>query len=309
MAFELIDPAWQTPIEGVCKLVFLALCSRAKDHIGTKKCYDCWPSVETIAEDCGISERCARDHIKWLMGEGYITRRRRGMLTSVYCIVLEKLPGYKRKDLPVNPAEPAGHERQDLPTEPVTEPVTQPVKKPTAATPTARPVVVKEISEIPETLFAAWIAVRKTRNRKVLTTVELDEIRAEAAQAGMTLADVVRECVNSGWARFKAAWLTNKNPSAPTVPSATPVDAALLEKMATPPVAARDIPQLPPEERKALRAEIDRIKSTPVAKPKLAWAEEVIALRRAGEKISNGRLTMAMSALGLTTWKDVKCAA
>lgn len=309
MAYELTDRAWNAPLEGVCKLVFLALCTRAKDHTGQQH-YDCWPGLETIAADCGISERCARSHVQWLIEEGYISRRRRGMLTSLYRIVLDKLKPsetHERQNLPVNPAEFAGHDRQNLHTEPAIEPVTQPVKKPTAATPAARPVVVA--NEIPENLLADWMLVRKSKGRKVLTSSELDNMRTEAAQAGISLADAVRECINSGWARFKAAWLTNKNPSAPTVPSATPVDAAVLEKMAAPPVAARDVPQLPPEERQALRAEIARINSTPVAKHKLSWAEEAIALRRAGEHISYGRLKMAMDALGLSTWKEVSCAA
>lgn len=310
MAYELTDRAWNVPLEGIRKLVFLALCSRAKDHTGQQH-YKCWPSIETIASDCGISERCARDHVNSLIDEGYISRRRRGMLVSIYSIMLNKLNLLvtpERQDLPVNPAEFAGHDRQDLHTEPAIEPVTQPVKKPITATPSAQPVVVA--NEIPENLLADWMLVRKSKGRKVLTDSELDNMRTEAAQAGISLADAVRECINSGWARFKAAWLTNKNPSAPTtVPSATPVDAAVLEKMAAPPVAAQDVPQLPPEQRQALRAEIARINSTPVAKHKLSWAEEAIALRRAGEHISYGRLKMAMDALGLTTWKEVSCAA
>ena len=307
MAYELTDRAWNAPLEGIRKLVFLALCSRAKDHTGQQH-YKCWPSIETIASDCGISERCARDHVNSLIDEGYISRRRRGMLVSVYSIMLNKLNllvTHERQDLPVNPAESAGHERQDLHTEPGIEPVTQPVKKPVAAAPSARPVVVNQIPEIPGELFAAWMQVRKTKKRKVLTTVELDDIRAEAAKAGLSLADTILSCVKSNWARFEAHWL-QKTP-ATTVPSATPVAPAVLEKMAAQKV---DSPPLSPEDREIMRAAIERIKSTPVkAKHKLSWAEDIIADRRAGKNVSYGTLKLAMDALGMSTWKEVSCAA
>lgn len=308
MAYELTDRAWNAPLEGIRKLVFLALCSRAKDHTGQQH-YKCWPSIETIASDCGISERCARDHVNSLIDEGYISRRRRGMLVSIYSIMLNKLNLLvtpERQDLPVSPAEFAGHERQNLHTEPVTEPVTQPVKKPIAA-PAAQPVVVA--NEIPENLLADWMLVRKSKGRKVLTDSELDNMRAEAAQAGISLADAVRECINSGWARFKAAWLTTKTPSTTTVPSDTPVAPAVLEKMAAQ-AQKVDSPPLSLEDREVMRAAIERIKSTPVkAKHKLSWAEEIVANRRAGKKVSYGSLKLAMDALGLSTWKDLSCAA
>lgn len=309
MAYELTDRAWNTPLEGVCKLVFLALCSRAKDHTGQQH-YDCWPSLDTIASDCGISERCARGHVQWLIAQGYICRRRRGMLTSLYRIALDKLQPLAtddRQNLPPQPAESADHDRQDLHTEPAIKPVIQPVKKPIPATPAAQPVVVVA-NEIPENLLADWILVRSSKGRKVLTATELDNMRSEAAQAGISLADAVRECINSGWARFKAAWLP-ENPMA-TVPSATPVDAAILEKMAAQQAApVQDVPQLSAQERAAFNAAAERIKSTVIAKPKLAWAEEAIALRRSGVQISHVRLKNAMSVLGLSDWKEVSCAA
>jgi len=315
MAYELIDRAWNTPVEGVRKLVFLSLCSRAKDHTGQQH-YDCWPSLDTVASDCGISERSARDHVRALIQQGYVSRRRRGMLSSMYRIELSKLQpagvpapaADDRQNFPVRPADFAGHDRQNLPTEPAIEPVTQSVKQP-IATPAAQPVVVvaNEIAEIPANLLADWMLVRKSKGRKVLTNSELSDIRAEAAQAGISLTDAVRECVNSGWARFKAAWLPEK-PVA-TVPSAAPVDTAILKKMAAQAAPVQDAPPLSPQEREAFRAIAERIKSTVVAKPKLAWAEETIALRRSGVQVSYGRLKMAMDALGLSTWKEVSCAA
>lgn len=322
--------------------------------------------AETIALYCGTSVRSVQNHIKQLLEDGYITRRRRFMDSSVYRIDLAKLHadaekfdalmrarkearatkklGFDATDdvaaakaevaaLPENPASLpedtapvpenfAVYDMQNLQTEPVAEPVDKPIIRtspapapcptppaaaPAAATPTAQPVVVVA-NEIPENLLADWILVRESKGRKVLTATELDTIRSEAAQAGISLADAVRECVNSGWVRFKAAWLP-ENPMA-TVPSATPVDAAILEKMAAQQAApVQDVPQLSAQERAAFNAAAERIKSTVIAKPKLAWAEEAIALRRSGVQISHIRLKNAMSVLGLSDWKEVSCAA
>ncbi|MBX9936077.1 MAG: helix-turn-helix domain-containing protein [Burkholderiaceae bacterium] len=355
MAFSLSTLAWKASLNGGCKTVLLSLCDSANTRLDPQH-YECWPMMETIALYCGTSVRSVQNHINQLLKDGYISRRRRFMMSSVYRIELTKLRADAEKfdalmrarkeawaaktsgfdataavaevaSLPANPAPlpedsaplPANfavYDQQILQTEPVIQPVDKPIKKtspaptvvtPAAATPAARPLVVKEIPEIPEDLFAAWIAVRKTKNRKVLTTVELDEIRQEGAKAGLSLADTILSCVKSNWARFEAHWL-QKTPAA-TVPSATPVAPAVLEKMAAQEAApVQDVSPLPPHEREAFRAAAERIKSTMVVKRNLAWAEEAIALRRAGEHISYGRLKMAMDALGLSTWREVSCA-
>lgn len=301
MAYELTDRAWQTPIEGVCKLVYLALCNRAKDHTGQQH-YDCWPSIETIAADCGISERCARAHVQWLLEQGYISRRRRGMLTSLYRIVLDKLQFAKddRQNLPDRPAEFADHDRQNLHTEPASEPVTQSVRKPIPAAPMAQPVVV--VNDVPSKLLADWLLVRKSRGRKVLTDSELDDMRAEAAKVGLTLADAIRECITSGWARFKAAWLPT-----PQAAQEKPVEIHPVQQQAE--IKPEQIAPASPELLASIKQAVAAIKSKTVPDDKLAWARQAIAEKRAGKQVAYGRLKMAMDALGLQTWKDVKCAA
>lgn len=224
---------------------------------------------------------------------------------------------------PESPANSAAQVRQILPTEPVIEPVKEipiqlpppapcpappppPPTKP-VATPSARPVVV--VDEIPENLLADWMLVRKSKGRKVLTASELDDIRAEAAKAGMSLMEAIKECVNSGWARFQAAWVPDKVDQAivqqlsrtPSVPS------EVLEKMAA---QSRHEPRdkvepLSPEMREKIRVQIAAMKAD-LAKPKdpLAWAKAIIADKKAGKHVKPYALDKAMGALKIWTWQE-----
>lgn len=54
-----------------------------------------------------------------------------------------------------------------------------------------------------------FIALRKAK-RLPITKTALGGIEREAAQAGMTLADAIRTCVERGWGGFKASWMQNQ---------------------------------------------------------------------------------------------------
>ena len=165
------------------------------------------------------------------------------------------------------------------------------------------------VDEIPENLLADWMLVRKSKGRKVLTASELDDIRAEAAKAGMSLMEAIKECVNSGWARFQAAWVPDKVDQAivqqlsrtPSVPS------EVLEKMAA---QSRHEPRdkvepLSPEMREKIRVQIAAMKAD-LAKPKdpLAWAKAIIADKKAGKHVKPYALDKAMGALKIWTWQE-----
>lgn len=59
---------------------------------------------------------------------------------------------------------------------------------------------------VPEEVSADWIKLRKTKKSEVTKTA-ISGISSEAAKAGMSLADALRECCARGWAGFKADWL------------------------------------------------------------------------------------------------------
>lgn len=59
---------------------------------------------------------------------------------------------------------------------------------------------------IPTELSADWIKLRKTKKAEVTKTA-IEGIANEAAKAGLTLGEALRECCARGWAGFKADWM------------------------------------------------------------------------------------------------------
>lgn len=69
-------------------------------------------------------------------------------------------------------------------------------RKPTASRP----------DEIPEQLWADWLATRKAKRAGPPTDTAMAGIRREAALAGISLEAAIREACERGWIGFKAAW-------------------------------------------------------------------------------------------------------
>lgn len=77
---------------------------------------------------------------------------------------------------------------------------------------------------VPEQLASEHMALRRAK-RVPLTDTALDTLKAEAAKAGLSLADVVRHMVQNNWVRFEAAWLNKGNSFTPTVREVTQAEA------------------------------------------------------------------------------------
>lgn len=60
---------------------------------------------------------------------------------------------------------------------------------------------------VPPQILADWKAIRKLK-KLAITQTAIDLITAEAAKAGMTLAQALTKAVEEGWGGFKAEWLT-----------------------------------------------------------------------------------------------------
>ena len=348
MAFCLSEHAWTaSDLDSSTKLVFISLCRRA--NIDSLQCWpsigtiaaDCSLSERTVGA-C-IQKLVKSGHIacrqRGMRSSVYTIKYLPSNLAADRVLadaedqsVFSKAMGFLGKVatagkpasaavLAESPANFAAQVPQNLPTEPVMEsvkeiPIAPPPHAPSTpapstraktATPTARPVVV--IDEVPENLLADWMLVRKSKGRKVLTASELDEIHAEAAKAGMSLVEAIKECVNSGWARFKAAWLPAKveqaiaqqNSRTPSVP------AEVLERMAA---QSKHEPRdnaepMSAEMREQIRERVAAMKAQ-LAQPKdpLTWAKIVIANKRAGKEVSRVALEKAMSALKIWTWEE-----
>ncbi len=61
-------------------------------------------------------------------------------------------------------------------------------------------------AEVPESVWADFLAIRKAK-KSPLTTTALQGIEREARKAGMSLAQALSECCTRGWQGFKADWM------------------------------------------------------------------------------------------------------
>jgi uncharacterized protein YdaU (DUF1376 family) len=59
-----------------------------------------------------------------------------------------------------------------------------------------------------------YLQLRK-RKKANLTPVALEGVRREAANAGISLCDAMRSCVENGWQGFKAEWVQNRQRAGP----------------------------------------------------------------------------------------------
>lgn len=71
---------------------------------------------------------------------------------------------------------------------------------------------------------ADWLAVRKAK-RLPLTQTAWSETKAEAAKAGVSVAEAVRMAAAHGWGGFRASWLSGKD--APRGGSVRPINRQL----------------------------------------------------------------------------------
>lgn len=87
MSFTLVPAIWANgPADSTQKYVLLALADYGDDD-GE----NIFPSIETIAEKCGLSESTIIRAIKGLVEAGYLERRRRRSTANLYHIVVERL--------------------------------------------------------------------------------------------------------------------------------------------------------------------------------------------------------------------------
>ena len=83
----------------------------------------------------------------------------------------------------------------------------------------ARSKPVDRPSDVPEQVWADWCAHRRKKRATVSATV-LKGMRAEAAAAGLSLADAMSLSVTNGWQGFRADWLKTKGRMGVGVPEA-----------------------------------------------------------------------------------------
>jgi hypothetical protein len=79
------------------------------------------------------------------------------------------------------------------------------------------------IPDVPPTLLADYIAVRKAKRAGPLTKTALDGLRREADKAGLSLADAIAYCCEAGWQGFNAGWYAERETRRPAGQSSSAV--------------------------------------------------------------------------------------
>lgn len=232
MSFPALAWAVRQRLPSTQKLVLLMLAERHNKDSG-----QCNPSLELLADDCGLSRRSVIDQIAKLQEAGYLTVRHRAKdnlrLPSQYVLhlsfgvpeainaavedpylmptpVVNDVHQGSERAAPVvvndvhqvvnvlhQGSERAAHK-------PGSEPGSEPVKKKEkrASAPT--------IPGIPDSLTADFLAVRKAKRAGPLTDTALAGIRREAEKAGLTLEQAITFCCEAGWQAFNAGWYAER---------------------------------------------------------------------------------------------------
>lgn len=125
MSVSMSAACWALQLPATEKLVLLCLADFS-DDAGV-----CWPSVETIVERTGLSDRCVREQLKRLEASGFICRDRRVGQSAMYQMTIrkglevEEAEEGDRHQMPVQPAPAAAStgtscrsDRHDVPLQP-----------------------------------------------------------------------------------------------------------------------------------------------------------------------------------------------
>lgn len=307
MCFNISSAAWNLPLAGIRKIVFLALCDRA-DKSGK-----CWPSVEWLVTRCGISERSVRLHIGALAFTGHIRRVERLGRSTVYYINLAKLQDYnttppcpdgsnEQCDMsdaedaaavvqpPEAPAAPSPAPAAPSPVSPAPIPNQYPINEPinTQGPAVAVPPAVIDISD--KQILADFTTIRKAKRKPALTQTEAAAFSAEGEKLGMSLTDVLRVCVLRSWSRFEAAWLPTPQVVHSAVFSAETEPAKPVAKPSTVLEGVNVLAEL----RHTIMSSV-----CATGNKSLAWAHNAIAKKQAGEYVAQAVVRNACAALNM----------
>lgn len=219
MSFHALAWAVRQRLPSTQKLVLLMLAERHNGDSG-----QCNPSLELLADDCGLSRRSVIDQIAKLQEAGYLTVRHRAKdnarLPSQYVLRLSFGIPEAAKTIPADPylvpekvvndvhqvvnvLHEGGERRAHKPgSEPGKEPIQKKEKRASAPSPS--------IPGIADDLLSDFLAVRKAKRAGPLTDTALAGIRREAEKAGLTLEQAITACCEFGWQGFNAGWYADR---------------------------------------------------------------------------------------------------
>lgn len=203
MSVAISSACWPLQLPATEKLVLLCLADFADDD-GV-----CWPSVETLIERTGLSDRCVREQLKRLEAAGLIERDRRVGQSATYRLnITAREEQEPRQEMPVQPAPAAAStgtscrsNRHDVPV--------QPAPRAGAIRSTTEPPLIhqrtKSAVALPDWVEpSAWQAFLENRKAQrapftpraaELILAKLDQLRAE----GQNPNECLLQSVERGW--------------------------------------------------------------------------------------------------------------
>lgn len=211
--------AWRADLPTGRKMVLLSLCDNASDQ------GECYPSIESIAKRCGMTDRSVYNHLAELEKLGMLVRQDRHGRSNLYrlnpCKFCTPETVSPLKPFQVTPETISPPPEMVSPSTPETiSPITiiepslnRQEKHQGAKTRAVIAAKVFGLDDVDEQVLADYLAHRKKRKADVTATVVAD-LRKEAALAGLSVEDAMRLCIRRGWTGFEAAWV--KGGDAPT---------------------------------------------------------------------------------------------
>lgn len=218
--------AWQSELPTGRKMVLLSLCDNASDQ------GECYPSIESIAKRCGMTDRSVYNHLAALEEMGMLVRQDRHGRSNLYrlnpCKFFTPETISPLKPFQVTPETISGAPETISPPVPETiSPITiiEPSLNRQENHQVPKGVSVKAavfgLTDVDPQVLADWLTHRKRRKADVTATVVAD-LRKQAALAGLSVDDAMRTAIRRGWTGFEAAWVgAADRPAADAAPART----------------------------------------------------------------------------------------
>lgn len=208
--------AWQTDLPTGRKMVLLSLCDNASDQ------GECYPSIDSIAKRCGMTDRSVYNHLAELEKLGMLVRQDRHGRSSLYrlnpCKFFTPETISPLKPFQVTPETISGDP------ETISPPTPETISPITVIEPSLNRQGNKEranradvvgsmfgLQEVDQQVLTDWLAFRKKRKADVTATV-VAELRRQAGLAGLTVEQAMRTCCSRGWTGFEADWVKGSGP-------------------------------------------------------------------------------------------------
>ena len=212
MSIALMTEAWRADLPTGRKMVLLSLCDNASDQ------GECYPSIESIAKRCGMTDRSVYNHLAELEKLGMLVRQDRHGRSNLYRLnpckfctpeMVSPLEPFQVTPETLSPPPEMGSPPTPETLSPITviEPsLNRQLKQKSAMTRAEIASKAFGLTDVEHQVLVDYLEFRKKRKADLTATVVAD-LRAQAALAGLSLTEVMRLQLRRGWTGFDASWV------------------------------------------------------------------------------------------------------